>query len=56
MIAPKKGTPKLSSLLKVTADFLHVPLTMEHSMELIQRKDKEQHLIARSGLEQCTQT
>jgi len=41
MIAPKKGTPKLSSLLKVTADLLHVPLTIECSMKLIQRKGKE---------------
>jgi len=41
MIAPKKETPKLSGLLKVTANLLHVPLTMEHSTELIQKKDKE---------------
>jgi len=37
-IAPKKGTPKLSGLLKVTADLLHIPITMDNSTELIQRR------------------
>jgi len=37
-IAPKKGIPKLSSLLKVTADPLCVPVTMDDSTELIRRR------------------